>query len=199
MAADGAGRRARRVEQDGIERAALPFQRVGGDGLGLERQPRQIFAQAIEPRRRAIDRGDARAGQRRAARSCRPAPRTDRATLRPRTSPSRRAGSEAAASCTHQAPSVKPGQQRDRRHAPACAPCRSAARGRAAARPRFPAFCFHGEIERRLVAVGRGDRARGFVAVGLGPAREQPVRRVARRVVGERPPCGSAPRGAARR
>ena len=41
----------------------LPFQCIGGDGVGVERKPRQIFAQTVEPRRRAIDRGDARAGE----------------------------------------------------------------------------------------------------------------------------------------
>ena len=55
---------------------------------------------------RAVDGGHARARARRAARSCRPARRRDRSPPCRRHRPSSRAGSAAAASCTHQAPSA---------------------------------------------------------------------------------------------
>ena len=64
MAADGAGRRAGRVEQHGVERLRLPFRDVGDDGFGCEPEPRQVLLQSFEPRCGAVDRGDARAGGR---------------------------------------------------------------------------------------------------------------------------------------
>ena len=42
-----------------------------------------------------------------------------------------------------------------------------------------------GDVERRFVAVGFGNRLRGVRAIGLGPALEQPVGRVARSLVGQ--------------
>ena len=62
MAADGAGRGAGRIEQHGVERPALPFQRVGGDGLGCKRSRARFSRSAAEPGGRAIDRGDVGAG-----------------------------------------------------------------------------------------------------------------------------------------
>ena len=66
MAADGAGRGAGRIDQHAVERAvaAGPFGAIGDDVVGLQRQPRKIVAQPRHPRRRTIDRGDARAGLR---------------------------------------------------------------------------------------------------------------------------------------
>src|SRR5438067_2210782 len=60
MAADRAGRGTRRVDQYGIERAALPFGRVGGDHVGMQAEPHQILAHTHEPIGRALDRGNAR-------------------------------------------------------------------------------------------------------------------------------------------
>ena len=82
------------------------------------------------------------------------------ATVLPRTSPSRRAGSAAAASCTHHAPSSKPGSC-------VTGPCgeraHRAGRQHAAVKPRRPCLriALHREIERRLVRMRRGDGARG--------------------------------------
>ncbi len=42
----------------------------------------------------------------------------------------------------------------------------------------MPGIALHGEVERRLPPVGRGNGARGLGAVGLHPARHQPGRRV---------------------
>ena len=64
VAANGSSCRTGRVEQYRVERAALPFQRIGHDGAGLQLQPGQVLAQTIEPCRRAIDRGDICAGER---------------------------------------------------------------------------------------------------------------------------------------
>ncbi len=38
--------------------SAAPLRDIGADQFGVERKPREIFLQALEPRRRAIDRGD---------------------------------------------------------------------------------------------------------------------------------------------
>ena len=64
MPPDRAGRRAGRVDQHGVERAALPLGGIRLDDLGAELQPRQILPHALEARRRAVDGGDLRAGQR---------------------------------------------------------------------------------------------------------------------------------------
>src|SRR5215471_8545014 len=58
----------------------------------------------------------------------------------------------------------------------------------ASAQPFRPGFSvlFNGEIERRLMAVGGGNRARDIAAIGFAPALEQPRWRVARCVVGRR-------------
>ena len=68
-----------------------------------------------------------------------------------------------------------------------CDRAHAAGRHDAAAQPFGPAFgvAFHGEVERRLVAIGFGDQARGFRAVSLGPAFHQPFRRVARGAGGQ--------------
>ena len=85
--------------------SGLPVGDVGRDGLGREcraGRDSRAAARAGGERSTAVT----RRRRRRAARSCRPAPRRDRRPLLPRTSPSSRAGSAAAASCTHQAPSA---------------------------------------------------------------------------------------------
>ena len=59
VAADGARRGARRVDQNGIKRLGRPFGDIRADKLGCKRQAAQIFLQPGEACRRAIDRGDA--------------------------------------------------------------------------------------------------------------------------------------------
>ncbi len=78
---------------------------VGRDDLGGESEARQVLPQPLEPLRRAVDRGDARAGggELGGLAAGRGAEVGD---ARPLTSPSNRAGNAAAASCTHQAPSA---------------------------------------------------------------------------------------------
>ncbi len=101
----------------------------------VERQPREIFAQAVEPRRRAIDGGDVARRRRQAARSCRPARRTDRRRGVRR----RRRTVAPAAPPRRPAPTMRLRQNpaaRSPRHARWCAPSRSAARGRRASPPR---------------------------------------------------------------
>ena len=77
---------------------------VGDDGLGRERKPREILPQPLEPRRRAVDRGDVRAGggELGGLAAGRGAEVGDAAAAHVA---EQRAGSAAAASCTHQAPS----------------------------------------------------------------------------------------------
>ena len=87
-----------------------------------------------------------------------------------RTSPSRVAGSAAAASCTHHAPSVKPGRAET---APACTRRRLPPGSRTAASP-LPAGPhrrrFHRQVERRLRQMGLGDRTGRSLAVSGRPA-----------------------------
>ena len=53
VAADGAGRRAGRVEQDGVEGLRrLPGEEVGGDDIGREVEPGEVGGQALEALRR---------------------------------------------------------------------------------------------------------------------------------------------------
>ena len=177
MAADGAGRRARRIEQHGVERApALPFRDIGADDLGGKRQPRQIVRQPRQPRRRAVDGGDERAGggklRRLAARR-----RAEIGDAAAGMSPRRRAGSAAAASCTHHAPSAKPGSA-------VTAPC-AMVRTEPVGSTRPPSFAaqnsgslFTVRSSAGFVAVRRGDGVRGRGAISRGPSRHQPVGRV---------------------
>ena len=154
MAADGAGRRAGRIEQHRVERARLPLRDVGRDGLGRRARGGRDSAAAARAAPAARSTAVTRAP---AAASCAvlpPGAAHRSATVRPRTSPSSRAGSAAAASCTHQAPSAIARQLRRPAHARSRAPSRSAARGRRAARPSAPASLLDREVERRLVAVG---------------------------------------------
>ena len=106
VAADGAGRRAGRIEQDGVERLGLPLRHVGGDGFGRRDAggPGSAAAVRAGPVRGRPRRPGRR--RRRVGRSCRPGAAQRSATARPRTSPRSFAGSAAAASCTHQAPSA---------------------------------------------------------------------------------------------
>ena len=181
MAADGAGRRARRIEQHGVERPGLPFGHVGRDHLGGEAQPRQIVAQRASSRFAERSTAVTRAPAAQAARSCRRAPRRDRRSSCPRTSPKqprrqRRGGvlhppgalvdSRAAArrGRARRCARVPVGSTRPRRR---CAQCSGIA--------------LHREIERRLVARARprwrGRSPRRNVAVQRA---HQPGRRVER-------------------
>ncbi len=67
VTADGAGRGAGRIDQDAVKAfGQRPAHSAASahHSLGLQRQPRQIVAQPRHARRRAVDRGDARAGLR---------------------------------------------------------------------------------------------------------------------------------------
>ena len=97
----------------------------------------------------------------------------------PATSPNRRAGNAAAASCTHHWPSVKPGSIVTEpcssvRTVPvgSVSPCRRVAH--------CAAIGFHGDIERGLVADRNRDVARDALAVMRDPARQQPRRNIER-------------------
>ena len=85
---------------------ACHSRRVGGDGLGRKAEPREVLPQ---PRRAAASVRSTATTLAPAAASCAvlpPGAAQRSATVLPRTSPSSRAGSAAAASCTHQAPSA---------------------------------------------------------------------------------------------
>ena len=56
VAADGAGRAARRVQEHGVERRRVEGERVGDHDLRSEAQAREIGGKQLEPLRRAIDR-----------------------------------------------------------------------------------------------------------------------------------------------
>ena len=120
-----------------------------------------------------------------AAQSCRvlpPGAAHRSATRLPVMSPSRRAGRVAAASCTHQVPSAKPGSSvmappAGRRSVPG--------RQDFGLEPAGPEIGIGArrEIERRLDQMGGGDGARRVLAIALGPAFPQPLRRIeARRI-----------------
>ena len=105
-----AGARAGRVEQDGVEGGVGdPFAGIGRDQLGRQAGAGEVLAHPHHAAGRDVDGGDLGAGggelQGLAARCG--AEIGDAAC--PTMSPSRRAGSVAAASCTHHAPSAKPG------------------------------------------------------------------------------------------
>ena len=178
MAADGAGGRAGRIDQHGVERPGLPSVASAAIISACRPSRARLSRSAREPVRRAVDRGDARARPARAARSCRRARRKGRrracrrrrrtaapAARRRRPAPTRRLRDSRAAA----RPVLRVGADR-------------AGRQHAAAQALRPAFGvgLHGEIERRLVPVRDRDRARGVCAVVLRPAREQPGRRVER-------------------
>ena len=97
----------------------------------------------------------------------------------PATSPNRRAGSAAAASCTHHWPSVKPGSMVDRALQQRA---HGSGRQRFAMQPARPlrGIGLHGDVERRLVADRDRDVARDGLAVMGGPARQQPWRHIER-------------------
>ena len=109
MAADGAGRGAGRIDQDAVGASPSPCHSAASvSRFRLQRQPRQIFAQPRHAGRRAVDRGDARAGLRQ-LRGLAAGRGAEIGDGLPSMSPNRRAGSAAAASCTHHCPSEKPG------------------------------------------------------------------------------------------
>ena len=105
MAADRAGRGAGRVQKDGVERARLPGLDIGDDQCRGKIDAPQIVAQPRHAGVEAIDRGHLGPGKRKLS-VLPPGAAQRSATERPRMSPSRRTGSAAAASCTHQAPSA---------------------------------------------------------------------------------------------
>ena len=106
MAPDRAGRRARRIEEDGVEAAFwFPNQRIRHHEIGSEPKPGEIALEHTQARGRAIERRDLRTGcgkLRRLAAGC-GAEIEHRAAA---TSPSSFTGNAAAWSCTHQAPSA---------------------------------------------------------------------------------------------
>ena len=181
--------------------SALPFGDVGADELGGERQPREIVAQAAS----------SRAGERSTAVTCAPAaascavlPPGRGAQIGDAAAARRRRTAAPAAPPRRPAPTMR---LRQNPAAPSPAPCamhaHRAGRQHPAAEPRRPTFgvALHRQIERRLVAIGGGDGARGGLAVGLDPARHQPCRRVEHGRV-ERPRAARrlrAPCAAARR
>ena len=89
-----------------IERRRVEGQGVGDDEFGVQLQPREIGGEPLQPFRGAIDREDARAGAGELRAFCRPARRRDRRARSSCEIGSSRAGSAAAASCTHHSPSA---------------------------------------------------------------------------------------------
>ncbi len=192
MAADGAGRRARRVEQHRVERSGLPLGRVGGDGFGRQLQAGEILPQPFEALGRAVDRGHAGAGggKLRGLAAGRGAQIGDAQAAHVAEQPRRQRGG----GVLHPPRAfVVAGERRDRavhdrahrsgrQHAPA-----------ERLRPLL-GLALDRQVERRLPAVGVRDGAgRGF-AVARSPARHQPAGRVEHRRIG----CGQALRALAR-
>src|SRR5262245_65797549 len=64
MAADGPGRRAGRIEEDGVERSCPPLREIDGDRFRREMEALEVLPQLFEPCRRAVDGGDGGAGGR---------------------------------------------------------------------------------------------------------------------------------------
>ena len=113
MAADGAGRGAGRIEQYRVERLGICDSGAIPPRRRPPARPSATGGRSFLPRAPAAPAsGRPRSPARRASASCAvlpPGAAHRSATRKPRTSPNRRAGREAAASCTHQAPSRKPG------------------------------------------------------------------------------------------
>ncbi len=176
MAADGAGRAARRIHQHGVERAGLPVLGGGGDGGRRQAEPVEVLAQPAEPGRGAVDRGDRRARRR----------QLGGLAARRRAEVGGGAAGEVAEQPRRQRrggildpPGAFPiaGHGGDR--AMGGKPHR-AGRQDDAAELRRPALRIglDGEVERRFQAVGPGDGMGGLGAIGPGPARQQPFRGV---------------------
>ena len=177
MPADRAGRRAGRIDQDGVERPALPRRGIGPDDLGVELQPREILPQPLEPRRRAVDGGDLRAGERqlRGLAAGRGAEIGDGLAAR------RRRAAAPAGPRRRPAPTMRPRRSRAAAGSDPmrwCAPCRWRARGREASRPRLAGSLLTVRSSAGSWRVRRGDGARRGLAVVRDPALHQPVRRV---------------------
>ncbi len=104
MAADGAGRAARRVEEHGVEVRRVESERVGDHDLRSEAEAGEIGGKQLEPLRRAIDRRqiNPRCGQF-GGFSPRGGAEVDDAHAG--AGPKKSAGNAAAASCTHHSPS----------------------------------------------------------------------------------------------
>ena len=168
MAAEGAGRRAGRIEQDRVERL------VRRPSRARRRRPFPPQARCAADCRQVgpddFPSGRARSPhgrRRRAAWSCRPARRRRRGRACADAGISR-AGSEAARSCTHQRPSPKPGKS-------VTAPCVIEA---AVARSERHAFGKVGagrvvgeaEVERRAVGDGAAGGLDDLLAPGRAPA-----------------------------
>ena len=129
----------------------------------------EIGGEALQPLRRAIDRGNLRAGGGELRRSCRPARRRDRRPARPRATPMQ---------TRRQAPPRRPAPTIRRRRSPAVrrsahgSKAHRAGRQHDAAEPKRPTLgvALDGEVERRLVAMGARDCPRRLLAIGRAPA-----------------------------
>ena len=113
MAADGAGGGAGRIQQH-QGRGVLKIAHIAFDHLGSKPGARQILADARGAGRIDLHRASLARRAPPAAESCRPARRKDRSRVCPRHRPSSATGNVAAASCTHQSPSAKPGRSSTR-------------------------------------------------------------------------------------
>jgi len=84
MAADGACRGARRVQENRIERRRIDIERVGNDDLRMKPEPLEIGGEHLEPLGRAVDRRPRSPRRPQAPSLCRPARRRDRRRASPR-------------------------------------------------------------------------------------------------------------------
>ena len=141
-------------------------------------EAREIFRQATQPRRRTVDRGHVRAGARelRGFSAGRSAQVSDGLSF----DLAEKAHRQARGGVLHPPCAVVEAGQRG--HRTMRDQSHGAIRQHAAAKLLRPVFriAFHGEIERGLVDVRSRNRARGFFAVTVDPARQQPGRRVER-------------------
>ena len=176
MPPDGPGRGARRIDEHRIERVGLPVLRRRDHRLCFEVQSREIVVEPRHARFRSIDRGDigARGGKLRGLAAGRSAQVGDRAAAQI----AEQARRQRSGGVLH--PPFAFGISRQRRDRTGGRDPHRAGRHDAALETLRPQLRigFHREIERRLLAVGAGDGAGDLLAIGLGPPRQQPWRRI---------------------
>ena len=177
VAADGSGCRAWRVEEDSIEQVRRrPTQQVAGDELGGELQPGKVGGKTFQAGGGNVDRGDARAGQRERRRlAARRGAEIGDPLAGHRTEEPRR---QCGGGILHPPFAIRvTGQRLDR---PRGNEPHGPVREHDAAEPFRPALriALHGQVEAGLDEVRARDLAGSHFAVGRGPSRKEPVRRV---------------------
>jgi hypothetical protein len=172
VAADGAGRGARRIEEHGVEGLLVQIEHVGLPRLHGEPKASHVVGEPLEPARRAVDGEDLRAGERELGRLA--AGRGAKVGDPLARSRSQKARGQRRRRILHPPDALGvAGQIADRR---------AVEKAHAAGRQERPlrraaqalGLGLHGEIDGGGVPVRRRDAARGVLAVGRRPALGQP-------------------------